>query len=150
MLANLWINIDEKQLWKFYNITDLRLLDCYYQPFIRFTERRITKTGGKKKLSYGERYPITDEFILVECIYGFNKSYSEYHIFLPEITEVLERVQSFMNESEKSQENKLNVMILGIDSLSRLNFHRTMQKTSETLDVLGGIEFLGYNKVGKF
>ena len=103
------------------------------------------------ELSHGEKYPILDEFIQVQCFYGFKTVYSEYHSFLPKKPEVLKRIQrQILNNSKKTEENKMNVMILGIDSLSRINFHRTMKKSKRTLDKLGGIELVGYNKVGKF
>ena len=107
-------------------------------------------SGTKKKLPFGEKCPISDEFIQVECKYKIKTVYLELHSFLPKKPKVLERVHmKMLNESKKSQEDKLNVMILGIDTLSRLNFHRTMKKSSKTVEKLGGIEFHGYNKVGK-
>ncbi|XP_049868179.1 uncharacterized protein LOC126368314 [Pectinophora gossypiella] len=41
-----------------------------------------------------------------------------------------------------------NVLVMGIDNLSRLNFLRTMPKTYTYLKDNGAIELLGYNKVG--
>ena len=149
VLAYLWINLDQKQLQKYYSITNLSLLNCFYQQFSRVNDKKIFKSGAKVELSYDEKYLILDEFIQVQCFYGF-KNQSEYHSFLTKKPEVLKRVQKqTSNENEKMQEAKLNVMILGIDTLSRLNFHRTMKKSKRTLDKLGGIEFYGYNKVGK-
>ena len=137
------------QLQKFYGITNLSLLNCHYQQFklISFKQRFLNEK--KVNISYGKKFLISDEFIQVECSDGSDK-YLEYHSFLPKKQEVLERVHlNIMNESQNNQEDKLNVMILGIDTLSRLNFQRTMKKSSKTLKNLGGIEFFGYNKVGK-
>jgi hypothetical protein len=39
-----------------------------------------------------------------------------------------------------------NVVIVGIDSMSRLSFHRTMPKTKKVLEEMGAIEMLGYTK----
>ena len=149
ILAYLWINIDHNQLQKFYNISDLNLLNCHYKPFIRVNDSATLKSDKRVQLSFGEKYLISDEFIQVQCVYGL-KNHSEYHSFLPKKPKVIERVQKkiFYN-SEMNQEEKLNVMILGIDTLSRLNFHRTMKKSCKTLYKLGGIELFGYNKVGK-
>ncbi|XP_037297818.1 uncharacterized protein LOC115448259 [Manduca sexta] len=44
--------------------------------------------------------------------------------------------------------SRYNVLIMGIDAVSRLNFYRTMPKTLNYLKKKGAIEFLGYNKVG--
>lgn len=43
--------------------------------------------------------------------------------------------------------NKYNVIIIGLDAVSRLNFHRQMPKTIDYLQNLGAIEYHGYNKV---
>lgn len=49
----------------------------------------------------------------------------------------------------KSTRKKLNVLIIGLDSVSRLNFHRQMPLTLAFLqNKLEAIEFLGYYKVG--
>jgi len=43
----------------------------------------------------------------------------------------------------------LNILIIGLDAQSHMNFIRQMPKTYEFLtDTLSGIELLGYNKVG--
>ena len=124
-------------------------MNCHYRPFIRVNDSATFKPGKNVYFSYGQKYLISDEFIQVECSNGL-KNYSEYHSFLPKKPEVLKRVQKkIRHESKMMQEDKMNVMILGIDSLSRLNFHRTMKQSKRTLNKLGGIEFFGYNKVGK-
>jgi len=41
----------------------------------------------------------------------------------------------------------VSVLILGLDGVSRLNFHRHMPKASAFLSALGNVELLGYNKV---
>ena len=42
----------------------------------------------------------------------------------------------------------LSLLVVGLDSVSRLNFHRMMPKTVKALEKLGAVEMLGYNKVG--
>ena len=110
------------------------------------SERYTFNSASKVLLSFGGKYLISDEFIRVECLYESSATYLEFHSFLPKKPEVLTRV---LNESQKNQGEKLSVMILGIDTMSRLNFHRLMKKSKLTLEKIGGIEFFGYNKVGK-
>jgi len=43
---------------------------------------------------------------------------------------------------------KLSVLVLGIDSVSRLNFYRAMPKTERYLRETGWIGLKGYNKIG--
>ncbi|XP_054257996.1 uncharacterized protein LOC128982936 [Macrosteles quadrilineatus] len=50
-------------------------------------------------------------------------------------------------EDRKRDPNSLNVILLGIDSMSRLNFYRTMPKTVSYLHTHGWVEMKGYNKV---
>lgn len=48
-----------------------------------------------------------------------------------------------------STAKKLNVIVIGLDSVSRMNFHRQMPKTRTFLDKkLNAIEFFGFNKIG--
>lgn len=62
--------------------------------------------------------------------------YRNYHIFI------------YPTESTKNKKDgNVSVVILGIDSVSRLNFYRQMPKTSAFLSKLGNIEMLGYNKL---
>ncbi|XP_016963168.2 uncharacterized protein LOC127010676 [Drosophila biarmipes] len=57
-----------------------------------------------------------------------------------------------LNKTSKTKFQPLNkrpsVIILGLDSLSRMNFKRTMPKTSRFVKELGFFEMEGYNKVG--
>ncbi|KAJ9592748.1 hypothetical protein L9F63_015586 [Diploptera punctata] len=50
------------------------------------------------------------------------------------------------NSSIKNEET-LNVLIVGMDSVSRINLHRQMPKTINVLENMDAIELLGYNKV---
>lgn len=83
--------------------------------------------------------------------------YSNVHAILnPE--KVYDRLNSSefigMNNSttttttSEHQGRKLSVLMMGIDSVSRLNFQRTMPLTKEHLDKQGWLELRGYNKMG--
>lgn len=54
-----------------------------------------------------------------------------------------------LQKQKKALKSKeaVSVLILGIDSVSRLNLHRKMPETSRILKNLGAIEMLGYNKI---
>ncbi|KAJ9589461.1 hypothetical protein L9F63_017322 [Diploptera punctata] len=54
-------------------------------------------------------------------------------------------VQKSSLSSDHTQ--KFNVLIVGMDGVSRLNFHRQLPKTVNLLKDLDAIELLGYNKV---
>lgn len=55
----------------------------------------------------------------------------------------------FDNHTTNNSENRLSVMILGMDSVSHLNFLRQMRSSASYIhNKLNNIEFWGYNKVG--
>lgn len=71
--------------------------------------------------------------------------YENVHAVLnPDV--VHDRVDHSTNQSTSPR--KLSVLILGIDSVSRLNFYRTMPKTAKYLRETGWIGLKGYNKIG--
>uniref|UniRef100_A0A6P7FNZ8 Uncharacterized protein LOC114331223 n=1 Tax=Diabrotica virgifera virgifera TaxID=50390 RepID=A0A6P7FNZ8_DIAVI len=43
----------------------------------------------------------------------------------------------------------LNILVIGLDSISRLNFHRQMPKSVNYLKQIGAVEMIGYNKIGE-
>lgn len=49
--------------------------------------------------------------------------------------------------SREPGDPRLSVLIIGVDSVSRLNYFRTMPRTSELLRSHGWYELRGYNKV---
>lgn len=75
---------------------------------------------------------------MVEVICTLNEKqiYLDYHIFLrPRRSNI------------SANDRKINLLVLGLDSVSRINFRRQMQKSTRFLSQLGNIEMLGYNKV---
>jgi membrane-anchored protein YejM (alkaline phosphatase superfamily) len=112
-------------------------MQCYFAPFTRLTDYSVTKNESLTFLQYGQRTRIEHEYVQVFCE-NANQSqiYVDYHSFFPPSP-----------LTPKSEEGKFNVMIIGIDSVSKLNFHRMFNATSKTLKELGAIEFHGYNKV---
>lgn len=162
----LWINLTDVELKKYYEIHSTEHLNCFYTSFSRSTDYLVVKNETINQLQYGQRARIDGvEFIQVVCENG-NQSqiYNDFHSFFPSnfalhpSTAPSQQPQGASNISpdsavaapvQKKLSNKFNVMILGVDSVSRLNFHRMFNVTEKTmLDVLGAIEMYGYNKVG--
>lgn len=137
----LWINLTESDLKIYYNISSPDQLQCYFTSFQRLTDYSVVKNETINLLHFGQRTRVDAEFIQVFCDSG-NQSqfYIDYHSFFP---------IKMKKEVKESEHEKYNVMILGIDSVSKLNFHRMFNATARTiLDDLDGIELHGYNKVG--
>lgn len=86
---------------------------------------------------------------------GSGLVYQDYFAFVPRKLHVEERcrkqlqLEKLLNKKKADQpsEKKLSVLIVGIDSVSRLNFHRLMPRTLGKLRELGALELYGYNKV---
>lgn len=158
----LWINLTELELKKFYRIHSAEHLNCFYTSFSRSTDYTVVKNETINQLQFGQKARIDGvEFIQVICENG-NQSqiYNDFHSFFPSTptfhTSTAPSSQQPQGTSNTaaatataSQQKKYNVMILGIDSVSRLNFHRMFNLTNVTLlSNLSAIEMFGYNKVG--
>lgn len=133
----LWINLTETDLKKFYNVS-VDQMQCYYAPFTRLTDYLVLKNETLTSLPYGHRTKIDSEYIQVFCE-NTNQTqiYIDFHSFFP-----------LPVRNENVDDSKYNVMIFGIDSVSKLNFHRMLNITSKTvLEDLDAIELHGYNKV---
>lgn len=149
----LWINLTESELKRFYHLSADQLL-CYYSPFTRLTDYLVIRNESLNSLQFNHRTKIDSEYIQVFCENN-NQSqiYADYHSFFPAKTDGAEdgNVDENVEENIKSKENEknenYNVMIFGIDSLSKLNFHRMMNRTAQTLKEFDGIELHGYNKI---
>lgn len=72
--------------------------------------------------------------------------YGDFFAFVPPKKEVEERCQRLDQDGGK---NWINVAVIGLDALSRLNFQRQMPLShSYLVDQMGAIEMYGFNKVG--
>uniref|UniRef100_A0A1B6C907 Uncharacterized protein n=1 Tax=Clastoptera arizonana TaxID=38151 RepID=A0A1B6C907_9HEMI len=85
-----------------------------------------------------------EQFILVKC--SSNKTstkhkevYKNMHARVSLTPAVLEKL--------KANEERLSVLMVGIDSISRMNLIRTMPKTVKYLDEGGWLDLKGYNKM---
>lgn len=92
----------------------------------RFGEKKYFKTSTI----------VSDEMVEVVCTLNGTMIYWDYHIFVRPTTSATD-----------FKDGNLSVLILGLDAVSRVNFHRQMPETSALLSRLGNVEMLGYNKV---
>lgn len=61
------------------------------------------------------------------------------------------KVDFWKNRKSSKQDEELppSILVVGIDSTSRINFRRNMFKTQKVLQSLGAVEMFGYTKVGE-
>lgn len=73
------------------------------------------------------------EFIKVICKNDKKQEILDYHSFVPLKPEVEQRC----SKGDETANERVSVLILGIDAVSRLNFYRTMPRTVKALEELG-------------
>lgn len=124
-------------------------INCCYQAFYRPTMIEDVNSGADNRVKYEKCVNFTQavkvkhEFVRVTCD-NLKKVYSQFFLFAPK------KPFSVHNNKKEIPKNKTayNILVLGIDSVSRLNFYRTMPKTIKYLKSKGAIDLAGYNKVG--
>lgn len=88
----------------------------------------------------------SDEFIHVMCNDSSNdRIYEDYFAFVPPKPQVEKRCQNIV---QKKKVDRISPLIIGMDSLSRLQFHRQMPRSYELLKNMNAIEMKGYHRVG--
>ncbi|XP_053625963.1 uncharacterized protein LOC128683903 isoform X1 [Plodia interpunctella] len=151
--THIWIVSENLQ---YYDIDPEANLTCCYRSFYRPTSvDDITKKSADDRVQYNpciyfySYIEAMHEFVRVSCGNEFKIIYQQYFLFAPlkEVTPI--DIIGYEDEPHNNRSlNTLNVIVMGIDAISRLNFHRTMPKTLSFLRRKGAIELLGYNKVG--
>ncbi|XP_047988028.1 uncharacterized protein LOC125227757 [Leguminivora glycinivorella] len=139
--THVWI---VKENLVYYNLSTSSNLTCCYKSFYRpISIDDITASDIDDRVKYNscrnfsDIIDVNDEFVRVVC----NETKILFDTFY-----VFAREENIVATSQKHL--PYNVLILGIDAVSRINLHRTMPKTVNFLKKLGSVEFLGYNKVG--
>lgn len=90
-----------------------------------------------------------DAFI-VQCRAKGKLVYTNAHATVPERKKIRQRLDYWKAQDLKRcgvQERPPSVLLIGIDTVSRLNLMRAMPKTYEYLQTNGWFEMAGYNKV---
>lgn len=129
------ISIDRAILEKFYPRHNLS--HCEYVPIVRgisaVPDDGIRYVTGSKVV-FTDESAVSDEFIKINCrSRSGDIILSEFKAFI-------------VGEPPKTQQ-KLNVLIVGVDSVSKMNFVRHFPRTLKLLQQLGSFSLDGYNKV---
>ncbi|XP_054709012.1 uncharacterized protein LOC129218714 [Uloborus diversus] len=142
------VSLDEHILYKQHKVFKNQT-DCFFYPIIRKTSGRKpddTYILGKKHAMIFD-LPIEDDFILLKCQSGNRTFLTTALALTPLKPEVEERCSSAAQHFNTGKDN-INVVIVGIDSISKLNFLRYFRKTLKILrSELSAIELNGYTKV---
>ncbi|XP_072395594.1 uncharacterized protein [Diabrotica undecimpunctata] len=140
------IKIIEESL-PFYNVTNINDLVCCYKSFWRDdptdNETDYKITYNKNCQIFVNRTVIKEEFIKVTCSHKNRDIYTDMFAFVP-----ITKLSNYVKKDLYKNDSLVNILVLGLDALSRLNFNRQLPKTIKFLKHIGGVEMLGYNKVG--
>ncbi|CAI9729801.1 XP_029643096.1uncharacterized protein LOC115217513 [Octopus vulgaris] len=134
-----------------YNLRDFK--KCKYQAIVRPKDKsdfkfEYVQTG----IWFSSDTRSKHEFVRVMC---YSESgglmYSNFHSFIIRDQNLVKRRTKYFRKYQKRNPNvkeKFNVLMIGVDSVSRLNFIRQMKNTRKyILERLGAYELAGYNKV---
>lgn len=116
----------------------------FQSNFLQFYFRLSSCTQFRKSIEL----PSHIEYIFVKCE-SFGKTvYKNTHAIVRERPKIRQRLNEF-KEKTKDIHRPLSILILSIDSISRLNLLRAMPKTAQHLYDTGWFELQGYNKVSE-
>lgn len=149
VLGQLLLNVNASEQLRIYNISDLSAVSCKYAELSRVSElKNAFMPNVSFKLAPTMQLPRNLEFLLVECNYPENVLiYKDLHFFAVE--KPAKKLPKLRLANDTSSVDRLSVMVLGIDSVSHLNFQRQMRRTASYIRRnLSHVEFWGFNKVG--
>lgn len=146
-IKNNVVFLNETQVREDFSIDEF---NCTYKPIYRNPKNK-TKNADRE-FEYGEEtvlnfnQSLADEFVKVFCGVRRNVTYEDFLASTPIKPAVEERCR---RDSHKIKTKKpLNIIVVGIDSVSKLNFERHFKMTAEYLRKnLSAFEFHGYMKV---
>lgn len=137
--THIWVPHSERTLEKTFGIWNASTLVCHVDSIVRATDyTNVVDTSRRLVFGYGDAIEANTEFALVTCYHDKGKSVVNYHYF----------IAPKMQFESTTRGDKMSVMMVGVDSVSRLHFHRVMHKTESVLNKLEAIELFGYNKIG--
>ncbi|KAM3964777.1 uncharacterized protein ACR2FA_001168 isoform 2-T2 [Aphomia sociella] len=147
--THIWIK--KNMTSKYNDLNDNKTLICCYKPFFRpkFIED-VESSWVDDRIKYHscinffDEIEVKHEFVRVNCSIEDRLVYDDFFLFAPK--------KEFKVHNDKGEIDKnktaYNILIMGIDAVSRLNFYRTMPKTVAFLKNKEAIDLAGYNKVG--
>ncbi|KAL0894983.1 hypothetical protein ABMA27_013464 [Loxostege sticticalis] len=130
--SHIWI---ENNVLEQHNIMEKNKFFCCYYNF--YANKSVEDIFYGSCVQFSDTIEALHEFVRVECFYLDDKVYDDFFVFPM-------RIQTVPMKNYKN----FNVIIFGLESVSRMNFLRTMPATANFLRGKGSIQLLGYNKLG--
>lgn len=143
-------SINKYYLWDYYG-REPKDVQCYYQSI----SRNESATVPDNDIVYSARFrlvfgtPLSEEYVFVECNTQGAKFHEEF-LMVPVIKASVEkRCEEALSARVRHDAERMNVVVLGLDSVSRLNSIRHLKKTRRYLaDNFDVVELHGYTKLG--
>ncbi|XP_075534943.1 uncharacterized protein LOC142570444 [Dermacentor variabilis] len=145
-------SLDARALRRGYNVSEVDIR-CFYREVFRDENARVPDTsitlGPFVPLPLGR--PVEAQYMQISCKTNGSLLFEDY-FFVPRPKK---RNGSFPGPTSKyatssrNMNSSMNILILGVDSTSRMNFHRHLERTRKFLnEELSSFEYLAFNKVG--
>ncbi|KAF5285582.1 hypothetical protein FQR65_LT13122 [Abscondita terminalis] len=119
-------------------------VNCCYSYITRYSDSQHNLDKDvriSQCVKFEKNVTLIEDIVLIECKDETDtKIYSNIHAIV--------KTENKTDNKSKSSDGKISVLIIGIDSVSRLNFIRSLPKTREFLERQNWLELTGYNKVG--
>ncbi|KAH9374014.1 hypothetical protein HPB48_016234 [Haemaphysalis longicornis] len=149
---NAVISVEETLLWRHYKLKPSQV-KCTYRDVLRDDNAEPHVVDSRYNLSAPKPlrldHPLKTHHAIVNCFHGRQEVLVQHVPLVPVIPEVERRLLWLQKASENSALASLNVLMVGVDSISNLNFERHMPRTKAFLkDKLGAVQLHGYTKIG--
>ncbi|KAH7968050.1 uncharacterized protein LOC119382698 [Rhipicephalus sanguineus] len=143
---------DDALLWRYYKLKHSQI-KCTYREVYRTPNAPAHVVDDRynlsapKQLTFGQ--PLKVHHAIVNCFHNRQEVLVQHVPLVPLSQELERKLTKLQKSSENSGAVKLNVLMVGVDSISNLNFERHMPRTKAFLkDVLGAVQLHGYTKIG--
>ncbi|XP_017769082.1 PREDICTED: uncharacterized protein LOC108557171 isoform X4 [Nicrophorus vespilloides] len=120
-------------------------VNCCYQNVSRGDKNIDNTISLSKCVDFNGEVNLSKKAVLVKCLNKATKKEVYSNVHMPVIITSKEKAK--IAKHDKSS-RPLSVLIVGVDSVSRLNMMRDLPKTRSFLNTNGWIEMQGYNKIG--
>ena len=143
-----WLRLNKSAI-RMYHGDDLD--NCTYQEIIRSEAETENSFAYNPPIYFTDDVKMIHEFIRVACYAKQGGMfYVNFHAFILVKPQVEERCKKAKEKFPRLKQSRgwMNVLAIGVESVSRLNFIRQMALTKEFLTKnLGAFEMKGFNKV---
>ncbi|KAH8365917.1 hypothetical protein KR093_007301 [Drosophila rubida] len=119
-------------------------LSCCYMGVKRMNDKNVTMTHCKHFKTKAS-LPNTTDSVIVKCATDRGEIYANGHATIPERQEVRQHLDQWRQRDRGRRVP--SVLMIGIDSISRVNLIRAMPKTAQYLYDNDWFELAGYNKI---